>query len=71
VHVQATTARTVANVIVTGAALAAAYVVLTTPSLRRLAVRSTAVWLGGGIPAYLITETRRAWMESHRRANGP
>jgi hypothetical protein len=58
------TARTVANVIVGSAALAAAYVIATTPPLRRLAVIGATAWLGGSVPRYLIGETRRAWSES-------
>ncbi len=58
------TARTVANVMVASAGLAAAYVVVTTPPLRRLAWRLTRLWLGASIPAYLATEVHRAWVES-------
>ena len=61
-------ARTVANVLLVTAGAAAAYVVVTTPSLRRLAVRAARVWLGASVPAYLLYETRRAWMESRRAA---
>jgi len=57
-------ARTTANVVLAAAGLAAAYVVVTTPPLRRLALRAARVWLGASIPAYLIGETRRAWMAS-------
>jgi hypothetical protein len=59
-------ARTVANVLVGVAGVAAAYVVLTTPSLRRLAVRTARVWLGGSVPIYLLTQVGRAWVESSR-----
>jgi hypothetical protein len=61
------TARTVANVIVASAVLAAAYVIVTTPPLRRFVVRGTRAWLGGGLPAYLFGETRRAWTQSAAR----
>jgi hypothetical protein len=61
-------ARTVANVLLVTAGAAAAYVVVTTPSLRRLAARAVRVWLGASVPAYLLYETRRAWMESRRAA---
>jgi hypothetical protein len=61
-------ARTVANVVIASAGVAAAYVVLTTPPLRRLAVQALRVWLGATVPAYLIAETRRAWVESARAA---
>jgi len=58
------TARTTANVVLAAAGLAAAYVVLTTPPLRRLAWRAARVWLGASVPAYLVAETRRAWLAS-------
>jgi hypothetical protein len=60
------TARTVANVVLISAGVAAAYVVVTTPPLRRLAVRSTQWWLGASVPGYLLYLTRRAWTESAR-----
>ncbi len=62
------TARTVANVVLLSAGVAAAYVVLTTPPLRRFAVRATRVWLGATVPVYLLKEIRRAWVESARYA---
>lgn len=58
------TARTVANVVLASAAVAAAYVVLTRPPLRRLAFRAVRLWLGASIPVYLANEARLAWMES-------
>jgi hypothetical protein len=61
-------ARTVANVVLVTAGVAAAYVVLRTPSLRRLAVQAARVWLGASVPAYVIDQTRRAWVESGRAA---
>lgn len=57
-------ARLVANAVLATAGVAAAYVVLTTPSLRRLAIGATRLWLGASIPAYLLRETGRAWVES-------
>ena len=57
-------AHTTANVVLVAAGLAAAYVVMTTPPLRRLAFRAARVWLGASIPAYLVGETRRAWIAS-------
>ena len=57
-------AHTTANVVLVAAGLAAAYVVMTTPPLRRLALRAARVWLGAGIPMYLLGETRRAWIAS-------
>ena len=62
----ATTARTVANVVLASAGVAAAYVVLTTPPLRRLAVRAIEVWLGATVPMYLVSQARHAWVESGR-----
>ena len=59
-------ARTVANVVLVTAGVAAAYVVLTTPSLRRLAFQATRLWLGASIPVYLASQTRKAWVESGR-----
>jgi hypothetical protein len=61
-------ARTVANVVIASAGIAAAYVVLTTPPLRRLAVQAARVWLGATVPAFLVQSTRQAWMESGRAA---
>ena len=58
------TARTTANVVLVAAGLAAAYVIVTTPSLRRLTMRAAQVWLGASVPIYLWNEVRRAWMES-------
>ena len=58
------TARTIANVVLASAGVAAAYVVMTRPPLRRLAIRATQLWLGASLPAYLLAETRRAWVES-------
>jgi hypothetical protein len=61
-------ARTVANVMLVTAGVAAAYVVLRTPSLRRLAAQAARVWLGASVPVYLFEQTRRAWVESGRAA---
>jgi hypothetical protein len=61
-------ARLTANVVLASAGVAAAYVVLTTPSLRRLALRAARYWIGVGIPGYLVAQTRRAWVESGRAA---
>jgi hypothetical protein len=61
-------ARRVANVVLASAGVAAAYVVLTTPPLRRLAGVGVRVWLGASIPVYLLGQVRRAWMESARPA---
>jgi hypothetical protein len=66
--VTSATARTVANVVLVSAGVAAAYVVMTTPPLRRLAIRATRLWLGASVPLYLLEQTRRAWVESARSA---
>jgi hypothetical protein len=59
-------ARTTANLVLASAGLAAAYVIITTPSLRRLAMQATRMWLGASVSGYLLEETRRAWAESRR-----
>ena len=61
-------ARLVANLAIASAGVAAAYVVLTTPPLRRLAFQAVRVWLGASVPVFLLEETRRAWVESGRAA---
>jgi hypothetical protein len=52
-----------ANVVLATVGVAAAYVILTTPPLRRLALRATRIWLGASVPI-LVEEARRAWIES-------
>ena len=61
-------ARTVANVVLASVGVAAAYVVVTTPPLRRLAFTGIRLWLGASIPVYLVAQVRRAWMESAQPA---
>jgi len=61
-------ARTTANVVLAAAGFAAAYVVLTTPPLRRLAANSLRFWLGASVPVYLARQVRHAWVESARPA---
>jgi hypothetical protein len=58
----------VANVVMVTAGLAAAYVVITTPPLRRLLPIAARRWLGATVPVYLASETHRAWVESGRDA---
>ncbi len=60
--------RTVANAVLISAGVAAAYVVITTPSLRRLAIGATRLYLGASIPAFLLRQAGRAWVESGRHA---
>ena len=62
------TARTVAHIVLVSVGLAAAFVVLTNPPLRRLASRGLRLWLGAGVPTYLLVQTKRAWVESGRAA---
>jgi hypothetical protein len=62
------TARAVANVVLVSAGVAAAYVVVTTPPLRRLAMRVVRLWLGASVPIYLASQARQAWAESGRTA---
>ena len=50
-----------ANVVIGAAAIGAAYYVLKTPPLRRLAWRLTAVALTGFIPAWLTQEIQASW----------
>jgi len=54
----------VADGVLLAAGVAAAYVIVTTPPLRRLAFRATRVWLGASIPVYLVRQLRQAWVES-------
>ena len=61
-------ARTIANAVLISAGVAAAYVVITTPSLRRLAVGATRLWLGGSVTAFLLKEAGRAWVEAGQHA---
>jgi hypothetical protein len=41
-----------------------AYVIVTTPPLRRLAGAATRLWLGASLPVFLMTQAREAWVES-------
>ena len=63
-----TNARTAANVILASAGIAAAYVVLTNPPLRRFAVRAVELWLGASVPMFLLNQAGRAWVESGEHA---
>ena len=63
-----TNARTAANVILASAGIAAAYVVLTKPPLRRLAIRAVELWLGASVPVFLLNQARQAWVESGEHA---
>ena len=61
-------ARTAANVVLVSAGVAAAYVILTKPPLRRLAFHALRFWLGASVPIFLLTQARESWVESGRRA---
>ena len=63
-----TNARTGANVVLVSAGAAAAYVIVTTPPLRRLALRIVRIWLGASVPVYLARQVHEAWVESGRPA---
>lgn len=60
------TARSVANVVLAAAAVGAAYVVVTTPPLRRLAWRLAVTALTGTLPLWLRQEVHQAWIDSGR-----
>jgi hypothetical protein len=61
-------ARKVANVLLGAVAVAAAYCVLRTPTLRRAAWRLAVTSITGTIPVWFGNEVRRAWADSGRRA---
>ena len=61
-------ARTAANAVLVSAGLAAAYIIVTNPPLRRLAVRVVEIWLGASVPVFLMSQAREAWAESGRSA---
>jgi len=63
-----TTARTAANVLLVSAGVAAAYVILTKPPLRRLAFRLARLWLAVYVPAYLADQARQGRFETGRHA---
>jgi hypothetical protein len=59
-------ARSVANVVLVSAGIAAAYVIVTRPPLRRLAANGLRLWLGASVPVYLTNQVRQAWVQSAR-----
>lgn len=61
------TARKVADVLIGGALVAAAFYIARTPSLRREAWRLIAGALTGTLPVWIGREVGRAWAESGRR----
>ena len=54
--------------ILVSAGIAAAYVILSKPPLRRLALRAAEIWLGASVPVFLLNQTRQAWAESGKHA---
>ena len=62
------TAKKVANVALGVAAVGAAYVIVRTPPLRRMALGLAMTALTGALPAWLAREAQHAWMVSGRRA---
>lgn len=61
-------ARTAASVVLASAGIAAAYVILTRPPLRRFAFTALNLWLGASVPVFLMNQARDAWVESGRSA---
>lgn len=57
-------ARKVANVILTAAAVGVGIYVIRTPPLRRLAWRLAVTALTGSLPVWFRSELERAWAES-------
>jgi len=62
------TAEKVANVALGAAALGAAYYIVRTPRLRRMAIGLAVTALTGAIPAWLSREAQHAWVKSQHRA---
>jgi hypothetical protein len=62
------TAKRVANMALGVAAVGAAYVIVRTPPLRRMALGLAMTALTGALPAWLAREAQHAWMVSGRRA---
>jgi hypothetical protein len=63
-----TNARTTANVLLASTGVAAAYVILTRPPLRRLAFRMVRLWLGTCVSAYLADQARQVWLAEGDRS---
>jgi hypothetical protein len=60
-------AQKLANVLIGAAVVGAAYYVVRTPSLRRLAWRLAVTAATGSLPVWLRQEVQRGWAESGRR----
>jgi len=65
-----TTSEKLADVALGAAAAGAAYYVLKTPSLRRMAWRFAVIGLTRTLPSWLHQEVRNAWDESGRPRTG-
>jgi hypothetical protein len=61
------TATKIANVALGAAALGAAYLIVRTPPLRRMAIGLAMTALTGAIPTWLAREAQHAWVQSARR----
>lgn len=59
-------ARKVANAILAAAVIGAAYYIVKTPSLRRLARRLALTATTATLPAWFSRELRQAWADSER-----
>ncbi len=60
-------AQKLANVLIGAAVIGAAFYVVRTPSLRRLAWRIAVTAATGALPAWLQQEVQREWAESGQR----
>jgi len=61
-------AESVANAVMISAGVAAAYVIVTRPPLRRLALTGIRWWLGASVPMFVANQVREAWVQSARTA---
>jgi len=57
-------ARATADLVLVSAGIAAAYLVLSKPRLRRLAFGAIRYWLGASVPVFLLAQARNAWAAS-------
>jgi hypothetical protein len=61
------TAEQVASVLLSAAAIGAAYVILKTPALRRFVFGLAVTAMSGAVPAWFGRELQHAWVESGGR----
>jgi hypothetical protein len=59
----------IANLVIVSAGAVAAYVIVTTPPLRRLVGVVTRSWLGASLPLFLLSQARQAWVDSEPAHN--